>query len=157
MTGGIPERSVNIEHDVFLTRRDGTDKVRFGGMVTFGDETSPASFEPTAHPETQKEVATRYTTELEKYAAVSKFAFQPEQTYVDAVALTADGLPLIGRISPKGRFMTRPSNVYVCAGLGPAGVNAALSSAKLLADMTVGATPAIPAEPYLPDRFWLSG
>ena len=98
---------------------------------------------------------TRFCNQLDKYCLIEKMHIDEEATYVDAMSLTADSVPLIGRIREKGRFLTRPNNVYVCGGLGQSGVHIALSSAKLLSEISTGGTPSL-AEHFSPERFWLS-
>ena len=60
-----------------------------------------------------------------------------------------DGRPLVGRVP--GR-----RNLYVCAGHGPWGISTGPASARLVADLILGLTPAIPPE-LDPARFGIPG
>jgi glycine/D-amino acid oxidase-like deaminating enzyme len=62
-------------------------------------------------------------------------------------AATPDGLPLIG-----GMGGAAP-DVWIAAGHEGLGVTTSLATAKLLASQITGNAAAIPAEPYLPQRF----
>ena len=103
------------------------------------------------------QVTQRYSRQGKLYASIDDRTYDTSASdvWVDAVALTGDGLPLIGQVRKKGRFLKRPSNVFVCSGLGPAGAHAALSSAKLVADLSTDNTPSLDAAPYSLDRFYL--
>ncbi len=52
---------------------------------------------------------------------------------------SADGRPLVGAVPGK-------RNLFVCAGHGPWGITTGPASARLVADLVLGRTPAIPAE-----------
>ncbi|HEY8135510.1 MAG TPA: FAD-binding oxidoreductase [Candidatus Limnocylindrales bacterium] len=59
--------------------------------------------------------------------------------------LSADGLPLIGRVPGS-------ANLYICAGHGPWGISTGPGSARLVTDLMVGGAAAIPPE-LAPERF----
>jgi glycine/D-amino acid oxidase-like deaminating enzyme len=60
-------------------------------------------------------------------------------------AATPDKLPLIGPCTPGSRL-------YLATGHEGLGITTSLATAKLVADQILGRAPAIPVEPYLPDR-----
>jgi glycine/D-amino acid oxidase-like deaminating enzyme len=62
-------------------------------------------------------------------------------------AATPDGLPLIGRMGEA------TPGVWLAVGHEGLGVTTSLATAKLLASQITGDASAIPAEPYLPQRF----
>jgi glycine/D-amino acid oxidase-like deaminating enzyme len=62
-------------------------------------------------------------------------------------AATPDGLPLIGRMGGAA------ANVWLAVGHEGLGVTTSLATAKLLASQITGDAAAIPAEPYLSQRF----
>jgi glycine/D-amino acid oxidase-like deaminating enzyme len=61
-------------------------------------------------------------------------------------AATPDNLPLIGPSS-------HDSTIFLATGHEGLGITTSLASARLLADELMGCDPAIPVEPYLPERF----
>eukprot|EP01063_Lacrimia_lanifica_P013052 TRINITY_DN19708_c0_g1_i1.p1 TRINITY_DN19708_c0_g1~~TRINITY_DN19708_c0_g1_i1.p1 ORF type:complete len:483 (+),score=156.86 TRINITY_DN19708_c0_g1_i1:57-1505(+) len=154
--GRIPERSTILENTLYFAQRG--DVTRVGGLVTFEDSwwrplwTSAA----TEDRELVKKVLARFQEQLHLFGRISIATKDVTALHVDAVAVTPDGLPLIGKVDPKGRLLSRPSNVFVCAGLGPAGGHQALSAAEMLANMTIDIPSAVPVAPYAPNRFWMS-
>ena len=80
------------------------------------------------------------------------FVFLPQlaamaviRTWTGFRAATPDSLPLIGPVA---------EGVWVAAGHEGLGITTSLGTAQLIADRLAGRTPAIPAEPYLPSRFF---
>ena len=71
---------------------------------------------------------------------------KPLRSWTITRTTTADGLPLIGRITGK-------EGLFVAAAYAEYGPTAALATAKLLADAILLRTPAIDPAPYLPNRF----
>ncbi len=66
------------------------------------------------------------------------------RTWTGFRAATPDSLPLIGPYSDR---------VWVAAGHEGLGITTSLGTARLLADRYIGQPPAIPCDPYLPERF----
>lgn len=59
---------------------------------------------------------------------------------------SADGLPLLGAL-------TAHPDVLICTGFGPGGLTLAPFAGTLVADLAVGAAPALDVTPYDPERF----
>ncbi|KAJ9459696.1 hypothetical protein DIPPA_33746 [Diplonema papillatum] len=163
---GFPRQSMNVENDLFCAHDRRTGSVRVSGLVKlspgwlaarWGREDLKGFESPVADGERGAAVLEAVQEQLHRFARLSVRNHRHGASHVDAVTLTPDGLPLIGKVRTEGRFFTRPDNVYLCCGLNIVGSQAAVAAAKLAADATVNAQPSIPLEPYLPDRFWLSG
>ena len=151
----IPKRSFTIENGVgFLQSKD---SVKITGLHTFGSPMSNQSprYEYFTSGQLYDEVVDRFRTELDRFANIPLNTNSVTAVHVDAAALTPDSLPLIGKLEAS-RFHSRPSNVYLCCGLGLAGGSSALGAAKLTAAISSGDETDIPSEPYLPSRFWFS-
>lgn len=67
------------------------------------------------------------------------------RTWTGFRAATPDKLPLIGPVPGDDRL-------FLATGHEGLGITTSLATGKLVADRIVGRTPAIPSEPYLPDR-----
>jgi glycine/D-amino acid oxidase-like deaminating enzyme len=68
------------------------------------------------------------------------------RTWTGHRAATPDKLPLIGPSLDNDR-------IWVATGHEGLGITTSLGTGRLLADLLLGKTPPIPAEPYLPSRF----
>jgi glycine/D-amino acid oxidase-like deaminating enzyme len=67
-----------------------------------------------------------------------------ERTWIGFRSVTPDKLPLIGP--------TSDPTVFLATGHEGLGITTSLATAQLLADLITGKTPAIPIEPYFPNR-----
>eukprot|EP01060_Flectonema_neradi_P006230 TRINITY_DN1416_c3_g2_i1.p1 TRINITY_DN1416_c3_g2~~TRINITY_DN1416_c3_g2_i1.p1 ORF type:complete len:462 (+),score=51.44 TRINITY_DN1416_c3_g2_i1:61-1446(+) len=151
----VPKRTFTVENGLgFL--RDQND-VTITGLHTFGtpmNGVSP-SYQPVESGEVYDSVVERFKIEMNRFINVRLNRSSVRSVSIDESTVTPDSLPIIGRLETEGKRLPRPSNVFMCCGLGLSGGYAALSAAKLTADISTGDKTDIPTDPYLPSRFWL--
>ncbi|MDR3702837.1 MAG: FAD-binding oxidoreductase [Candidatus Sulfopaludibacter sp.] len=111
-----------------------TGQVLLGSSRQFGSET--AAIESHMLARMLRRVR-EYMPEISELTAI--------RTWTGFRAATPDKLPLIGPVPADPRL-------YLATGHEGLGITTSLATGRLVADLIVGRTPVIPAEPYLPGR-----
>jgi glycine/D-amino acid oxidase-like deaminating enzyme len=117
---------------------------RMTGQILLGSSRQYGSEEPQIHAPILNKMLQRaieYLPALERMSAI--------RTWTGFRAATPDKLPLIGRCPGF-------QNVYLATGHEGLGISTSLATARLLMNLIFNQTPAIPCEPYSPDRRYAS-
>jgi D-hydroxyproline dehydrogenase subunit beta len=121
------------ESVAFNVQPRSTGQILIGSSRQYGDES------PDVRPELLSRMLRRAVEYMPRLVDL-----QVIRTWTGFRAATPDSLPLIGPVRDR---------VWVAAGHEGLGITTSLGSAALLLDRLLGDTPAIPPEPYLPERF----
>ena len=123
----------SAESVAFNVQPRSTGQILIGSSRQYGDES----------PDIRPELLSRMLRRAVDYMPRLK-DLQVIRTWTGFRAATPDSLPLIGPVTDR---------LWVAAGHEGLGITTSLGTAALLLDRLLGDPPAIPPEPYLPDRF----